>query len=84
MGLFESHSRLLSQSCLLQASLSKMGIDPTAAVERARSRSRSRVGRKRTRSVAGGEAMDVDGGDGAQPAAKKRVHSSKSRCALQS
>ena len=59
-----------------------MGIDPTAAVERARSRSRSRVGRKRTRSVAGGEAMDVDdgGGDGA-PAAKKRVHSSKSRYA---
>ncbi len=37
----------------LQASLSKMGIDPTAALERARSRSRSRVGRKRTRSVAG-------------------------------
>ena len=30
-----------------------MGIDPTAALERARSRSRSRVGRKRTRSVAG-------------------------------
>ena len=27
----------------------------------------------------GTEAMDVDGGDGATPA-KKRVHSSKSRC----
>ena len=24
--------------------------------------------------------MDVDGGDGTAPAAKKRVHSSKSRC----
>ena len=65
-----------------QASLSKMGIDPTAALERARSRSRSRVGRKRTRSVAAADAMDVDGGDGAEPAAKKRVHSSKSRCVV--
>ena len=39
-----------------------MGIDPTAALERVRSRSCSRVGRKRTRSVAGAKAMDVDGG----------------------
>ena len=66
----------------MQASLSKMGIDPAAALERARSRSRSRVGRKRERSVAAAaEGMDVDGGDGALPPIK-RVHSSKSRYAL--
>ena len=66
----------------LQESLTKMGIDPAAALERARSRSRSRVGRKRERSAAAtAEGMDVDGGDGALPPIK-RVHSSKSRYAL--
>lgn len=44
--------------------LSALGMDPTAAVNRARSRSLSRRGRKRDRSLAGqgeeGEAMDID------------------------
>ena len=64
-----------------QGALERMGLDASAAVERARSRSQSRVGRKRARSAAasaGASAgMDVDG----EPA-KKRVHSSKSRCAI--
>ena len=63
-----------------QGALERMGLDASAAVARARSRSQSRVGRKRARSVAASAgasaAMDVDG----EPA-KKRVHSSKSRCA---
>ena len=65
-----------------QDSLTKMGVDPAAALERARSSSRRRVGHKRERSAAAsaGDGMDVDGGDGALPPIK-RVHSSKSRCA---
>ncbi|XP_048420205.1 nucleolar GTP-binding protein 1-like [Pyrus x bretschneideri] len=39
--------------------LTKLGIDPTMAINRARSRSVSR-GRKRERSVDGGDAMDMD------------------------
>ena len=60
-----------------------MGLDPSAALERARARSVSRVGRKRARSLAAakGDAMEVDGGDGAALPPIKRVHSSKSRCA---
>ena len=64
-----------------QGALERMGLDASAAVARARSRSQSRVGRKRARSAAASAgasaAMDVDG----EPA-KKRVHSSKSRCAI--
>lgn len=63
---------------LPQDSLEKLGMDATAAVERARSR--SRVGRKRMRSEGPGEAMEVDGLEGSQPP-KKRIHSSKSRSA---
>eukprot|EP00252_Welwitschia_mirabilis_P009746 TRINITY_DN22597_c0_g1_i1.p1 TRINITY_DN22597_c0_g1~~TRINITY_DN22597_c0_g1_i1.p1 ORF type:complete len:673 (-),score=112.61 TRINITY_DN22597_c0_g1_i1:311-2329(-) len=43
--------------------LSRLGIDPSAAIDRMRSRSVSRRGRKRERSVMGnegGDAMDVD------------------------
>lgn len=60
----------------MQDSLESMGIDATAAVARARSRSQSRVGRKRTRSVTPG-GMEVEGDEG-EPSAK-RLHSSKSR-----
>ena len=72
-------TRLFSYCCPLtlpscvQASLERVGIDATAAVQRARSQSR---GRKRTRSEA--PAQDVEMTD-AQP--KKRIHSSKSRYA---
>lgn len=64
---------------LHQASLERVGIDPTAAVGRARERARSRVGRKRTRSEAEpstAQSMDIT----AAAPEKKRVHSSKSRC----
>lgn len=70
----------------LQRSLTKMGLDPTLAVQRARSM--SRVGRKRHRSlsVAGPAAMDIDGahgdGDAVMQPPKKRLHSSKSRFIL--
>ena len=64
----------------LQDSLEKMGMDASLAVERARSRSQSRVGRKRTRSE-GPAAMDVDAEAGASQPPKKRLHSAKSRCA---
>jgi nucleolar GTP-binding protein len=40
--------------------LSGLGLDPSKAIERARSRSVSRVGRKRERSVAGDDSMDID------------------------
>ncbi|XP_020583932.1 nucleolar GTP-binding protein 1-like [Phalaenopsis equestris] len=44
--------------------LSSLGLDPASAIDRARSRSASRKGRKRDRSLAGdgvdGKAMDVD------------------------
>lgn len=53
-----------------------MGMDATLAVERARSR--SRVGRKRTRSE-GPAAMEVDGDAAGSQPPKKRLHSSKSR-----
>ena len=68
-----------------QASLERVGLDASAAIARARARSASRVGRKRDRSVAGVADMDVDAtaaADGSQaPPAKKRIHSSKARCA---
>lgn len=51
-----------------------MGLDASAAVERARSA--SRMGRKRTRSQSRADAME--GVEDGQPPAK-RVHSSKSR-----
>ena len=60
----------------VQASLERVGIDPAAAVSRARAASRSRVGRKRTRGDGedqAGDAMDM-------AEAPRRVHSSKSRC----
>ena len=57
---------------MLQESLSRVGIDPTAALARARSQSR---GRKRVRS----EGPDVEMGDAEQ---QKRLHSSKSRYLL--
>ncbi len=56
---------------LVQESLSRVGIDPSAALARARSQSR---GRKRTRSEA---PADVEMADAEQ---QKRLHSSKSRC----
>lgn len=40
--------------------LSDLGLDPTLAVNRARSRSLSRRGRKRERTIDGGEGMDID------------------------
>lgn len=40
--------------------LSDLGLDPTLAVNRARSRSLSRRGRKRERTSDGGEGMDID------------------------
>jgi nucleolar GTP-binding protein len=41
--------------------LTSLGLDPSAAIERVRSRSVSRRGRKRERSVSeGGDAMDID------------------------
>lgn len=57
---------------VLQESLSRVGIDPSAALARARSQSR---GRKRVRS----EGPDVEMGDAEQ---QKRLHSSKSRYLL--
>ncbi len=64
-------------SCL-QASLERVGLDAGKAIARARSRSVSRVGRKRLRdaSAALGDAMEVDG---SQAPEKKRIHSAKSR-----
>lgn len=62
----------------LQTSLERLGLDATSAVERARSRSLSRVGRKRLRSQ-GPEAMEIDGHEGSV-APQKRIHSGKSRC----
>ena len=58
-------------------------MDASLAV--ARARSRSRVGRKRERSL-GPSAMEIDGGaegdgDVSMAPPKKRIHSSKSRCA---
>jgi len=65
--------------------LSRMGMDPSAAVARVRGRSSSRLGRnaslgKRTRSAsrgAGEEGADAEMGDAAPPA--KRLHSNRSR-----
>ena len=68
-----STPRCDTADALLQASLSRVGIDPTAALERARSQSR---GRKRTRSEA---PADVEMADAEVP---KRIHSSKSRFVL--
>lgn len=61
---------MLDLHSIMQASLSRVGIDPSAALARARSQSR---GRKRVRS----EGPDVEMGDAEQ---QKRLHSSKSRC----
>ncbi|GFP96166.1 nucleolar GTP-binding protein 1 [Phtheirospermum japonicum] len=58
--------------------LSSLGLDPTKAIDRARSKSR---GRKRERSVGGDDSMDVDG-DGDRSNKKMRLRStsrSKSR-----
>lgn len=63
-------AELLTCKLWMQASLSRVGIDPTAALARARSQSR---GRKRVRSEGPG---DVEMGEAEQP---KRLHSSKSR-----
>ena len=65
-------------ACGLQASLERVGLDASRAVARARSRSLSRVGRKRLRDASAGaaEAMDVGG---SQAPEKKRIHSAKSR-----
>lgn len=60
--------------------LASVGIDASRAVERARSRSQSRVGRglKRDRSEARSEPdVDMEGADGARPS--KRLHSNRSR-----
>lgn len=54
-----------------------MGIDASGAVERARSRSVSRVGRKRERSQ-GPTDMEIDGQEDAA-APEKRIHSGRSR-----
>lgn len=40
--------------------LSGLGLDPSKAIERARSKSVSRIGRKRERSVAGDDSMEID------------------------
>ena len=61
---------MLTRKLWMQASLSRVGIDPTAALARARSQSR---GRKRVRSEG---PADVEMGEAEQP---KRLHSSKSR-----
>ena len=64
----------------MKDSLGAMGIDPSLAVARARDRSQVREGRKRARSLAGGdEDMDdaEDGGDGGEQ--QRKMHSSKSR-----
>lgn len=59
--------------------LSGLGLDPSKAIERARSRSVSRVGRKRERSVAGDDSMDIDN-DGKGSNKKLRLRSvSRSR-----
>ena len=62
----------------MQASLERVGLDASKAIARARSRSVSRVGRKRLRgaSAAPSDAMDVDS---SQAPEKKRIHSAKSR-----
>ena len=61
----------------MKESLEAMGLDPSAAVARARERSRTREGRKRLRSqdaaMEDADAMEEGGEDGV------RVHSSKSR-----
>eukprot|EP00884_Botryococcus_braunii_P011877 jgi/Botrbrau1/20690/Bobra.0058s0020.1 len=60
--------------------LERKGVDASAAVDRARARSLSRVGRKRLRSESrgAGDAMDIDAPPQAG-ASQKRIHSSKSR-----
>lgn len=59
-------------SCRMGRHLSSLGLDPSAAMERIRSRSASRKGRKRDRSEGGDEdAMDVD----QQSNKKMRAHS---------
>lgn len=61
--------------------LSSLGLDPTAAMDRARSRSVSKRGRKRERSAAGaGEAMDID----TEQSNKKLRSRSRSRSRSQS
>ncbi|XP_027355377.1 nucleolar GTP-binding protein 1-like [Abrus precatorius] len=61
--------------------LSSLGLDPTLAINRMRSRSVSRKGRKRERSpemrsVDGGDGMDIDGDT---PSKKQRLSRSRSR-----
>ncbi|BDA46889.1 Nucleolar GTP-binding protein 1 [Coccomyxa sp. Obi] len=62
----------------MKASLARVGVDASAAVERARARSVSRVGRKRLRSASAAATADMEV-DGSQAPPKKRIHSSKSR-----
>lgn len=61
----------------MERQLSSLGMDPTAAVGRARSRSASRVdrGRKRERSEAPGVAMEVEGETRAMKRLKSRSRS---------
>lgn len=71
---FDKERKFTSQRMGRQ--LSALGLDPTSAINRARSRSISMRGRKRERSVArgddNGDAMDVDGN---QPNKKSRARS---------
>eukprot|EP00271_Cylindrocystis_brebissonii_P005994 TRINITY_DN18488_c0_g1_i1.p1 TRINITY_DN18488_c0_g1~~TRINITY_DN18488_c0_g1_i1.p1 ORF type:complete len:702 (-),score=149.59 TRINITY_DN18488_c0_g1_i1:723-2828(-) len=75
----------------MRRDLSGMGVDPTAAIERIRSRSASRnprVGRKRERSEApiegGGEGMEIDAGGENRAAKRLRSRSrSKSRAVVE-
>ncbi|KAK9918943.1 hypothetical protein WJX75_008237 [Coccomyxa subellipsoidea] len=62
----------------MKASLARVGVDASAAIERARARSVSRVGRKRLRSASAAAPADMDV-DGSQAPPQKRIHSSKSR-----
>ena len=60
----------------MQTALERMGMDATAAVDRARARSVSRMGRKRTRSE-GPADMEIDQEGALAP--QKRIHSGRSR-----
>jgi nucleolar GTP-binding protein len=65
----------------MEEHLSTMGIDPSSAIARVRSRSVSRQGRKRGRSEAPAEdGMEIDGSQG--PAHKKMRDRSRSRSAV--
>lgn len=61
----------------MKVALERMGLDASSAVERARSRSVSRAGRKRVRS-AGPTDMDIDT-EAVETVPPKRIHSGRSR-----